>query len=298
MLDGFLLIDKPAGPTSHDIVNIVRKWSGQRRVGHTGTLDPAATGLLVMVLGQATRLSQWMTRAEKEYEGAALFGIGTATLDAMGRETDRFPCDFSAAELKKAAADMLGDSIQVPPKYSAVKIKGKPAYAWARQGLEPQLAGRPITIKSFSITMTGQGKFPTAEFKLVCSSGTYVRSVIADLGAALNCPAHLTALRRIRVGRFNLDEAVTVPELTQLSLEGAGKILLPLRAGLDMPEVVIEEEDMALLLNGRAVRSAGPKPPGSPGEIVKIIGPHHDELLGLGKIQDDRVKPFTVIKGA
>jgi tRNA pseudouridine55 synthase len=294
VINGVLLIDKPAGPTSHDIVDAVRKWSRQRRVGHTGTLDPAATGLLVVLLGPATRLAQWMVGAVKDYEGTALFGVGTDTLDADGRETERRRCGFGPDELRAAAAAMVGDSVQVPPKYSAIKINGKPAYALARKGLEPELAGRPVTIESFQIVPTGGGDFPTAEFKLACSSGTYVRSVIADLGAALGCPAHLTSLRRTRVGPFTLERAVTVEELRQSEPEAAAP-LISAREGVVMPEVLAGESDLAALRNGQAVPFSAVGAPARPGETAKIIGPDGNELLGLGKIQDGRVKPFLVL---
>ncbi len=297
MLSGILLIDKPTGPTSHDIVDQVRKWSSQRRVGHTGTLDPAASGLLVVMLGKASRLSRWMSRVDKDYEGLIRFGVGTDTLDAQGIEIDRQACSFTEAQLKAAAAEMIGETSQIPPKYSAVKTKGRPAYVLARKGEDPQLSSRPIVIEKFTIALVSGGDFPLYRFFLSCSSGTYVRSVAADLGAAVGSLAHVESLRRSRVGTFSIEESISVAELIKRPApEDATQPLLPMGVGIELPEVAVMPDDVRQVVSGVAVDYVG-RNDGRPrtGSEVKIVLAGDGGLLGLGIIEDDRVNPFKVL---
>ncbi len=293
-INSILLVDKPSGPTSHDIVNMVRRWSGQRRVGHAGTLDPAATGLLVLLLGKATRLSSWVMGADKTYEGAVRFGIATDTLDADGSEVGREPCVFSSAELRLAVDGLTGEITQVPPQYSAVKVAGSPAYKTARAGGELELSERQVRIDSFEVGEIVPGDFPSVTFRVECSSGTYIRSLAADLGTALGCFAHLESLRRTRVGRFTLDGGVTVDELRGLPWEEVP--LVSMKDALDLPEHRASLEELPLLLTGRAVLGAGEAASLDEGAVVKIIADDDGELLGLGRIKEGKLKPFVVVR--
>ncbi len=293
-INSILLVDKPSGPTSHDIVNMVRRWSAQRRVGHAGTLDPAATGLLVLLLGKATRLSSWIMGADKTYEGVVRFGIATDTLDADGSEVGREPCVFSSAELRLAVEGLTGEITQVPPRYSAVKVAGQPAYKTARAGGEVNLPERQVRIDSFKVGGLVPGDFPSVSFQVECSSGTYIRSLAADLGAALGCFAHLESLRRTRVGRFSLDAGVTVDELRGLSQEDAP--LVSMKDALDLPEHHASLEELPFLLTGRAVLGAGEAASLGEGAVVKIIADDDGELLGLGRIKEGKLKPFVVVR--
>ena len=293
-INGILLIDKPPGPTSHDIVNIVRRWSDQRRVGHAGTLDPAATGLLVILLGQATRLSFWVMGADKTYEGVIRFGIATDTLDADGSEVGREPCRFSNARLRPAVEGLTGEITQIPPRYSAVKVGGSAAYKTARAGGEPKIPERQVRIDSFEVGEIVPGDFPSVTFKVDCSSGTYIRSLAADLGTAIGCFAHLESLRRTRVGRFTLEAGVTLDELRGLGREEAPLVLM--KDALDLPQYHAPVEELPLLLTGRAVPGPGEAVSLGEGAVVKIIADDDGELLGLGRIKEGKLKPFLVVR--
>lgn len=304
MLNGVLLVDKPAGPTSHDIVNTVRRLFRQRRVGHTGTLDPAATGLLVVLLGKATRLAGWTAAGDKEYSGLARFGTATDTLDADGRVTETRACDFTEAELAAGVARLTGEIKQLPPQYSAVKVNGRPAYSLARAGVEAALKERTVTIKDFKAELVEEGESPLVRFSLACSGGTYIRSVVRDLGALLDCPAHLSHLRRTRVGGFTVEQAVDLERIETAEPAERQRLLLPLGAGVELPVVSVVPEEFPALLNGRAVRIArygaiegsapgAAEPPD--GEEVKIVATGKEDLIALGRIEGDTVKPFLVL---
>lgn len=297
MINGILLVDKPSGPTSHDIVDIVRKWSGQRRVGHTGTLDPMATGLLVLLLGKATRLSQWMTGYDKEYAGTAVFGIATDTLDSQGRVTERSPAPWiNEGGLKRAAADMLGRLRQTPPEYSAVKTNGVPSYVMARKGAAPLLKAREVTIGRLEIELLEPGDFPRVGFTVLCSSGTYVRQLFADIGRSLNAPCHLTGLRRTAVGEFTLDRALTIYELEKSGPGTMDTVLIPMSDGLVMPEVVAAEGSGVRLVSGQVLDMSDLDIEGEVCEgYVKIIDQKKRTLLAIGEIIDKRIRPVCVL---
>ncbi len=295
-INGILLIDKPSGPTSHDIVNIARRWSGQRRVGHAGTLDPAATGLLVILLGKATRLSSWVMGADKTYEGVIRFGIATDTLDADGQEVHREPCAVSDSLLRQAVEGLTGEITQVPPNYSAIKVGGSPAYKTARAGGELDLPERQVRIDSFTVGEVGAGDFPSVSFQVACSSGTYIRSLAADLGSAIGCFAHLESLRRTRIGQFAIDDAVTIDELRGFEHDEAP--IVAMKHALELPEHRAPVEELPLLLSGRAVSVPSTGASLKEGETVKIIGDDDGELVGLGRIKEGKLKPFVVVREA
>ena len=225
-LDGALLIDKPAGPTSHDIVDTVRQCYRIKKVGHCGTLDPAATGLLVLVLGKATKLSEKMMSDDKIYVGSMKLGETTNTYDAEGETDEARPVPGLTLEaLQEKANDFLGDQLQLPPMVSAIKINGTPLYKLARKGMEVERKKRFIHLYKFQIT---EYEPPLAWFKIACTKGTYVRTLAHDLGQALGCGAHLAGLRRTGSGKFKVGDATQHEELTTLSPDDLAKRVAPM----------------------------------------------------------------------
>src|SRR6266481_3498940 len=210
-LDGALLIDKPAGPTSHDVVDAIRRHFGIKKVGHCGTLDPNATGLLIIVLGRGTKLSERLMSDDKVYEGAMKFGESTDSYDAQGELVSSLPVPpLSLDELNTTAAQFLGDLMQMPPMVSAVKKDGVPLYKLARKGLEVKREPRLIHIYKFLFT---EYREPLGDFHVACTKGTYVRSLAHDLGQKLGCGAHLANLRRTASGKFDIARALPFEDL-------------------------------------------------------------------------------------
>ena len=249
-MDGVLLVDKPAGPTSHDVVARVRRLTGQRRAGHTGTLDPFATGLLVICLGRATRLARFLSGTDKSYRATIRFGFATDTYDRTGRpvarEGDRAPGAPEPAQLEAALEAFRGVIRQTPPPYSAKKIAGKRAHALARAGEEVKLEPVEVTIHELELVEL-EGEL--AVVRLRASSGTYVRSLAHDLGGRLGTGAHLTELRRTRVGEFSVEDAVTLSALE----EGTGGSPIPADQALPhLPAVSVEPAAVERLAHGRA----------------------------------------------
>jgi tRNA pseudouridine55 synthase len=203
--EGLLLIDKPAGVTSHDVVDLARRALGTKKVGHAGTLDPMATGLLLLGVGRATRLLRFLADLPKTYEGTLRLGAETTTLDAEGEVVREAPVTVGEHDVRRAMSALVGESLQRPPSYSAVKVGGRKLYEAARAGETLEAAPRPIRVDAFDLLSF---EAPDATFRLTCSSGTYVRVLAAEVGAALSCGAHLAALRRTAVGPFRADEAV------------------------------------------------------------------------------------------
>jgi len=228
-MNGTLIVDKPAGLTSHDVVARVRRIIGEKRVGHTGTLDPFATGVLVILVGKATRLLQFLSGAEKEYEAVIRFGYATDTGDATGQRVDvhansQSPQSLREAEIEAAMVSLRGEIMQVPPMYSAKKVKGQKLYELARRGEQIERQPVKVTISSFlvvavngqSLTVRDDGT-TDLNVRVVCSAGTYVRTLAEDLGARLGMGAHLTALRRTRAGGFSIENAITLDRLAELA---------------------------------------------------------------------------------
>jgi len=214
-LDGALLIDKPSGPTSHDVVDVVRRHFGIKKVGHCGTLDPNATGLLIIVLGRGTKLSEKLMSDDKVYEGTIKFGEATDSYDADGELTASLPVPpLALEELNAAAAEFVGDLMQTPPMVSAVKKDGVPLYKLARKGIEVPREPRLIHIYSFRFSHYQE---PCGQFRVACTKGTYVRSMAHELGQKLGCGAHLATLRRIASGKFDVAGAVPLEEILKLS---------------------------------------------------------------------------------
>jgi tRNA pseudouridine55 synthase len=212
-LDGAILIDKPAGPTSHDIVDAIRRQFRIKKVGHCGTLDPAATGLLIIVLGRGTKLSEKLMSDDKVYQGTMKFGESTDSYDADGELISSLPVPpLTLEELNQAAEEFIGDQMQIPPMVSAVKKGGVPLYKLARKGVQVEREPRLIHVYTFRFSDYHE---PIATFRLACTKGTYVRSVAHDLGQKIGCGAHLSTLRRTVSGKFDVADAVEFEQMMQ-----------------------------------------------------------------------------------
>ncbi len=253
-MNGLLVIDKPGGITSHDVVNRLRRISGEKSIGHLGTLDPMATGVLPLLMGRFTRLAQFFSATEKSYTGAIRFGFSTDTYDAEGQPScpDCWP-DVTAImtleRVRAAAARFRGEMQQMPPPFSAKKIAGKPAYKLAREGKPVELKTARVCVDSFEIIAMEDAE---ASFTMKISAGGYVRAVAHELGRELGCGAHLSQLRRTRAGAFTLDDAHTLQLLETLignaeALEAAcvHRLLLP-----EMPSVTVDDQVLGRLRNG------------------------------------------------
>jgi tRNA pseudouridine55 synthase len=247
-VNGILVIDKPAGPTSAAVVNRVKRAIGARKVGHTGTLDPMATGVLPLCIGRATRIARFLLADDKAYEGELVLGIETDTLDAEGAITAENP-DAAAAitedRLRAALEAMRGESMQEPPMYSALRQNGRRLHELARAGEVVDRPSRPIRIDAIELVSFDRGR---ARFAVACSKGTYVRSLVADIGAALGCGAHLSALRRTRSGRFDLGQAVDLETLDPVIARA--RLVEPAVALDHLPAVPIPAERSAQVADG------------------------------------------------
>jgi tRNA pseudouridine55 synthase len=224
-LDGAILIDKPAGPTSHDVVDAIRRRFQIKKVGHCGTLDPNATGLLIIVLGRGTKLSEKLMGDDKVYEGTIKFGETTDSYDCDGELTGSLPVPpMTLDQLNEEAAKFVGDLMQIPPMVSAIKIKGVPLYKMARKGIEVEREPRLVHIYNFRFTGYA---LPLGAFKIACTKGTYVRSIAHDLGQKLGCGAHLATLRRSVSGKFDVADATTLDAVLNLTTAELGKRVIP-----------------------------------------------------------------------
>jgi tRNA pseudouridine55 synthase len=223
--DGALLIDKPSGPTSHDIVAAVRRHFQIEKVGHAGTLDPNATGLLILLLGKATKLSEKLMGSDKIYEGTARFGETTDSYDSDGEIVSSLPVPpLTLEELNAYADQFTGDQMQIPPMVSAVKKDGVPLYKLARKGVEVERKPKLIRIYKFRFTTYNE---PEGQFRVACTKGTYIRSLVHDLGEKIGCGAHLSQLRRIGSGRFDVAEALPLDKVLALTPNELGARVIP-----------------------------------------------------------------------
>jgi len=271
---GLLVIDKPTGPTSHDIVNIVRRGTQIRKVGHTGTLDPYASGVLLVLLGSVTRLAEYLLEVDKEYLATIRFGASTSTFDAAGRITATRPFTFLEETLSAKLSTFVGERLQVPPIYSAIKIGGRKAYDLARSGEEIDMAPRRVHIYELELL---RWESPNAVVRVRCSRGTYIRSIAHDIGEAMGSHAHLVSLRRIRLGPFSVERATPLEELKRRFLEGTWeKAAMPAGAVLEgWATVQLAAEDAEKIRNGIAI----PSPDGAIGR-ARAITPE-GELLAV-----------------
>jgi tRNA pseudouridine55 synthase len=244
MISGFLLVDKPSGWTSHDVVAEVRRLVGQKKVGHGGTLDPMATGLLVLGMGQATRLLRFVQQLPKEYLARAVLGVATDTLDAEGAVLWREPMEVGEGDLARVLPRFVGRILQVPPMVSALRMEGRRLYELARQGEEVDREGRPVEVHELDLVEFAPGEYPEATLRVVCGKGTYVRSLADDIGRALGGRAHLAELRRTGVGSFSAeDDGRSIESLREQTEAGSLEtmILSPAEGLRDLPAVTVDD---------------------------------------------------------
>jgi tRNA pseudouridine55 synthase len=290
--DGLVVVDKPAGFTSHDVVAKLRKAFGQRRVGHAGTLDPDATGVLLVGLGRVTRLLRFLQAAGKTYDGTVRFGIATSTLDAGGDILDRAPMSLTRDQVEAAARQFVGDVEQIPPMVSAVKIGGRRLHELARAGEEVERPARQVHIARLTVDEFEAGPYPHARITVACSSGTYIRTLAADLGAALGGCAHLESLRRTSVGSFTLDEAHT---LDAIAADPVGSLVSPADAMRDLEHVCVDAERARAVRHGATFTAGGLATVGEgPFAVVDPEG----ALLAVYERRGAGVKPAVVVASA
>ncbi len=292
-LDGVLLVDKPQGWTSHDVVEKVRQLSGERRVGHTGTLDPHATGLLLLALGRATKLASFMTSLEKTYEGEIALGARTTTDDAEGEVLSERPVpDFSEADLRALEERFSGSIEQVPPAFSAVKVGGKRSYALARKGAPPELKPRTVQVHELRLWKVAPDRLG---IRVTCSAGTYVRALARDIGEALGCGGYLAHLTRTRIGRFHLAQATTIEELEDAAKRGQiAELILPADEG-------VGSYDAAIVTRGRAIRLAHGETvepsfrPWLPSECARLYD-SAGTFIGMGRVLlSGHIRPVRIV---
>jgi len=266
--DGILNLDKPRGPTSHDVVAHVRKLTGVRRVGHAGTLDPLATGVLLLCIGQATRVAEYLMAGQKVYRARLRLGITTDTYDAQGQVVAEAPVAVNRTQVEEALAQFRGQIAQVVPMYSAIKREGTSLHRLARQGIEVERKPRPVEI--FRLELTAWEP-PECTLELTCSRGTYVRSLAHDLGQSLGCGAHLTGLARLASGDFCLEEAVTLEQFAQAAAENRWPDLLhPIDGALThFPALNLDADSARRLCLGQAVAGCESGEAG----LVRVYGP-------------------------
>ncbi|MEV0588159.1 tRNA pseudouridine(55) synthase TruB [Nonomuraea sp. NPDC050310] len=278
---GLIVVDKPAGWTSHDVVGKLRRIAGTRRVGHAGTLDPMATGVLVVGVEKATRLLGHLALTEKVYEAVIRLGVTTNTDDAEGEVLSRRPVEVAEERVHAGIATLTGEIMQVPPQVSAIKVDGERAYKRARAGEEVELKARPVTIHEFEVTkLDGEDVHATIR----CSSGTYIRSLARDLGEFLGTGGHLTALRRTRVGPYDLSLARGIEQLAE------DCVILPIGEAVTaaFPRRDVTEDEARVVRHGGRLPSAGlGKGP------IGVFGPE-GELLALVEEQGRLAKPLAV----
>jgi tRNA pseudouridine55 synthase len=289
-ISGLLNINKPKGITSHDVVVRVRKLIGQRKVGHAGTLDPLATGVLLLCLGQATRLIEYLMADRKQYRATICFGITTDTLDAEGQViTANDPSILSEAHLRQLLPTFLGEIEQVPPLFSALKKEGKPLYQWARAGQDVEIAPRRVTIDSLTWRSWHP---PHLTLDVVCSAGTYIRSLARDLGEAAGPGAHLAQLTRTASGNWSLADAVSLDQLEREAKTDPTawqEYLHPLdQAVAHLPRVILTEEATAHVRHGRQIKidtlAAGSSPNT---KLIRAYTPRGDFLAILTRTESD-----------
>lgn len=299
-IHGVLLLDKPEGASSNDVLQKVKRLYNANRAGHTGALDPLATGMLPVCLGEATKFSQYLLDSDKRYRVIAKLGQRTDTSDADGLVVEERPMTFSATELASALDSFRGDTMQVPSMYSALKYQGKKLYEYARQGIEVPREARPITVYEL-LFIRHEGD--ELELEIHCSKGTYIRTIIDDLGEKLGCGAHVTMLRRLAVSRYPVDKMVTLEHLQALVAQAeeqdipAAQLLDPLLMPMDSPAEDFPVVNLPLtssvyFKNGNPVRTADVQVHG----LVRVTEGEEGKFIGMGEIDDEgRVAPRRLV---
>jgi tRNA pseudouridine55 synthase len=284
--DFILPVDKPEGPTSHDVVRAVRKALGDRRVGHTGTLDPFASGLLLVCVGRATRLAEYISAQDKTYDAVALLGVSTDTLDRDGTvvETRSGWETLDERRVDAVLERFRGDIEQQPPVYSAKKVGGVAAHRRARRGESVELAAARVHVHALALT---QLDLPRLVLRVTCSSGTYVRALARDIGEALGVGAHLVSLRRIAVGGFSVEQALRFEHLDD-PVRVADAALDPLQAVRHLPTVDIDDYAVERIVHGGSVPAADDAMPGT------VVLAHAGNLVAIGERANGMVRPRKV----
>ena len=282
-MDGVLVIDKPAGMTSHDVVDEVRRRLATKKVGHGGTLDPEATGILMMGVGRATRFLEYSQRAPKRYTAVAVFGVTTSTQDASGEIIEVRPAEITRADVERAARGFEGEIEQIPPMVSAVKIGGERLYKKARRGEDIERAPRRVTIYELRVTdFDSDGQ--RAAFDVLCSAGTYVRTLVNDLGEALGCGAHLESLRRIAAGGFSIDDAIALEDVSP------GRLRPLADAVRELPVLQVTAEEAERVGHGRDLPARSDVNDGACAAVHL-----DDRLLAVYRRKGDRLVPDRVV---
>lgn len=289
-IDGVLLLDKPLGFSSNQALQKV-KWLYQaEKAGHTGTLDPLATGLLPICLGEATKFAQYLTDADKTYVANIRFGITTTTGDAEGDVLETRPVDVKHDALLSTLNRFKGNVTQVPPMYSALKHEGKALYEYARAGVEIERKARDVTIKSIRLNQFDQN---VAEITVTCSKGTYIRTLAEDIGEALGCGAHLIALRRTATAGYAIAKSVSVEALESMTTVERDQLLMPVDSAIDgLPKITLNDDAAYYLLQGQAVWLSGKIP-----DSDLRLYDEQDRFLGLGYLQSDgKIAPKRLLQ--
>ena len=300
---GLVIVDKPGGMTSHDVVARVRRLARTRRVGHAGTLDPMATGVLVIGIEKATRLLGHLMLTEKTYQATIRLGQSTNTDDAEGEATATVSARHVSAEtLHAEIARLTGEIAQVPPGVSAIKVGGERAYKLTRAGSVPELKPRPVTVYEFTVTGVRQSAgFLDVDATIRCSSGTYIRALARDLGAALGTGGHLTALRRTAVGPYRLDEARTLDELAVAEPAAGWVTPLAEAAAAAFPRIELSADEARRLAQGARLPLAGRAPPGAPepelSEAPIAAFDPDGALVALVTAEGERIRSLAVFAG-
>jgi len=289
-LNGVLLLDKPLGFSSNQALQKVKWLFSATKAGHTGTLDPLATGLLPICLGEATKFAQYVTDADKTYHATIKLGVITNTGDAEGEVLVTKPVNISQAQFESACAKFVGEINQTPPMYSALKHEGKALYEYARAGVDIERKVRQITIKNISIHTF---EVDVATITVSCSKGTYIRSLAEDIGLALGCGAHLIGLRRTETAGYLLVDAVKIEQLEALSQEQRDALLLPVDSAIEsLPKIVLDADAEHFVMQGQAVWQSGKTPEGD----LRLYS-ENNQFLGLGFLQDDgKIAPKRLIQ--
>ena len=284
-----LLVDKPAGCTSHDVVALARRSLGARKVGHAGTLDPIATGLLVLGIGRATRLLGYLSGLDKEYEAVARLGVATDTLDREGKVVaeDSAWVGLADAEIRPAASGICGTLEQVPPSYSAVKVGGVAAHRRTRRGENVELPPRRVVVRELEIVGV---ELPEVRFRVLCSSGTYIRSLAAELGRRLGTSAHIAELRRTRVGSFSVADAASLAELRSGTVPRRARVG-PVAALSHLPSIAVDERDAARLADGARVPASA-----ADSAQATFVTDKGDRLVAVGEVRGGVLHPRTVFR--
>lgn len=286
---GLIIVDKPVGPTSHRVVSIVRQGTGIRKVGHAGTLDPRASGVLVLCLGAATRLSEYLSTDSKRYEAVIRFGSSTETFDSEGEMVRITGAAPQLEDIREVLVEFEGEIEQVPPAYSAIKIQGKKAYELARQGEDVELEPRTVTVYELLFV---EYRPPDLLIEIECSAGTYIRSLANDLGERLTTGAHLASLRRTKAGVFTLEDSVPLPALeVALAAGNWDEYRRPAADALpDLPKLKVRGQELDDIVNGRRIATTG-----SASGMARAIGPDGDLIALLEATPEgDRWHPKKV----